>query len=720
MTTIGLLSLRRQWRLNLAILLSMTLASALLALSSGYGRLVATQELQQSLEETSPARRAVLVTGSRYSFTEELGLRLHEILGDVLKEHLVIRHARSVLDQPLLVRVAGQEMLARSLELYSFNLLSESVQVVDGRLPAQVRLYQATESWRPPPIEAVIGRRAAEQSYLHVGDRVSGMKGYHRLDIVGIVEPLEPADDLWGQDLAAFEILTGDENAEARVPLIIATASMQSNYPEQPVFLHELSWRFTLNLSHLDVDHVEEFRSDLINLQTQSTTIRAALHTDLIDLLDDFLLKVSRLRTMVYLLSVQALLLVFVTLSGFASSLLSRVQGEIATLSARGASRWQLFQIFATETMLMALTSGLILGPGLTRVVLVFVSDSANHSLPGLGKEAWILSTLAAGLGWLSLALPAYSTLQKSLDVQPSWTRRPAQRTLVQRRYIDILLLVFGGLLTWQLNRSGSFLMKGIRESRLADPLLLIGPTLMVIAGALVFLRMLPIVFRLLGRLYQPFQNLVWNLSLPRLAREPLPAGRTVLLVGLTTGLVLFSAVMENTISSAHEGLQYPQHDALTQGYGNALGLNAAALTVFSLLLFVLAHLFSALDRREEHEILRRMGLPAGKSVLIMALEGSMTLVLGLVSGVSIGLALSQVMIPFFVEMLIDQSGRTAMMQIVFDWSLIFESCLILAVLYTAALILLYNSLFHSQAHWANEGNGTRESNNSKRVDDGK
>jgi hypothetical protein len=283
-----------------------------------------------------------------------------------------------------------------------------------------------------------------------------------------------------------------------------------------------------------------------------------------------------------------------------------------------------------------------------------------------------------------------------------------------------MLLLVFGGLLTWQLNRSGSFLVKGVGQSRLADPLLLMGPTLMIIAGTLVFLRVLPILFRLLGRLFQPCSSLVWNLSLSRLAREPLPPGRVVLLVGLTIGLVLFSAVMDTTISSAHEGLQVPQHDALTQGYSNALGLNAAALTVFSLLLFVLAHLFSALDRREEHEILRRMGLPAGKLVDIMAVEWSVTLALGLVSGVSIGLALSKVMIPFFLEMLIDRGSRVTITQIVFDWSLIVESCLILALLYTAALILLTYSLFHSQAHWAAEGYGTRESDNSKRVYDGK
>jgi hypothetical protein len=351
------------------------------------------------------------------------------------------------------------------------------------------------------------------------------------------------------------------------------------------------------------------------------------------------------------------------------------------------------------ETLLMAIAAGLILGPGLAHGSLILgVLGSSKYALLGLGSEAWILSGLAAGLGWLSILLPAYSTFRQTLIVQPSWTRRPAQRTLVQRRFIDLFLLIFGGLLTWQLRRSGSFLMTEVGESQLADPLLLIGPTLMLFAGALVVLRALPVIFRLLDQLLNLSKNLVWKLSLSRLARAPVPPARTVLLVGLTTGLILFSTTLDNTITNVLEGLQLPQHDALTQGYSNALGLNAATVTIFSLLLFVLIHLFSILERQGEHDILRRLGLSSSQMLVIIAIEGSLALALGLATGVLLGLGLSMTIIPFFLDMLIDHGGRLTAAKIVFDWRAIFQSGLILAGLYTATLILLQRALYRSQA----------------------
>lgn len=237
--------LRRHYRLNVAVLLCLTLASALLAGFSGYTVAIAARELNQSLDEARPAERSLLITGTRYTFSEELYELLQEKLGKVLKDRLVIRHATSPADpQPA---IEGKRVVAL-LDVYSFNKLPGNVRVVEGRLPAQVRLREAEEYWRPPPIEAVIGLRAAAQSGYTVGDRLTGSKGYHRLDIVGIVEPLDPQDDVWGQDLSGFEIVTDARDLDAiALPLIIAPGSMQSNYPEAPIFWHEVSWRITLN-----------------------------------------------------------------------------------------------------------------------------------------------------------------------------------------------------------------------------------------------------------------------------------------------------------------------------------------------------------------------------------------------------------------------------------------------------------------------------------------
>ena len=77
--------LRRYWRLNLGILLCLTLASVLLVGLSSYAHAVATRALQQTLTNASAVERSLLITGTRFTFSEDLSERLHERLGPVLR-----------------------------------------------------------------------------------------------------------------------------------------------------------------------------------------------------------------------------------------------------------------------------------------------------------------------------------------------------------------------------------------------------------------------------------------------------------------------------------------------------------------------------------------------------------------------------------------------------------------------------------------------------------
>ena len=77
--------LRRHWRLNVALLLCLTLASALLTSLTGYTHAIATRELNESLEEVGPTERNLSITGTRYTFNDELYESLQETLGEALK-----------------------------------------------------------------------------------------------------------------------------------------------------------------------------------------------------------------------------------------------------------------------------------------------------------------------------------------------------------------------------------------------------------------------------------------------------------------------------------------------------------------------------------------------------------------------------------------------------------------------------------------------------------
>jgi hypothetical protein len=703
MMELALHHLQRYWRLNLAVLLCLALASALLATLSGYSAAIAARELSRALDEAGPAERTLLIRGTPSTFRDELYTSLQQSLGRTLKDRLVIRHAVLPADPPPSDVGADHKPVVERLDVYSFDHLSEDVRVAAGRLPAQVSLNEAVGNW-PPPVEAVIGQRAAEQTGAGVGDRLTASGLYHRLDIVGIVEPLDPDGDLWGGDLSAFAVLTDTADLGAgaiALPLIIAPESMQS-YLGGPVFPHKVSWRITLNTRHLSPDAAEAFYSDLANFQAQAATKGAQTSTGLLQILADSLVRLSRLRVALWLLTAQTLALVLYALTMFTSFVVERAQAEVATLSARGANAWQITRVFALENLILVLPAALLLGPGLAQVVLLLWSQSTGvvllSRLPG---ELWLLSALAAGIGWLTLVVPIFWAARRcSREPQPT-RAHPPQQSALHKRYVDLYLLACGGLLVWQLNRSGSFLARAVAGSRLgnvplADPLLLLGPFLLLIAVALVFLRIVPFLLRLVARLFQRQRGVVLPLGLLRPARDPLQPSRVLLLVSLAAGLALFARILGDSVAHNQEALGA---DALVQGIAGAFQLNTSMLALFGVTTFFLAHLVAVQGRGHDLVILRALGLSARQWPILSVVEGILVLLLGLLVGPVVGLGLSYTLIPYLSQALVEPLAGVAIERIVVDWPAIARLYVVLTVLYGLALALLRLVLGHGQVH---------------------
>ncbi|MGD2143584.1 MAG: hypothetical protein PVF54_03800 [Anaerolineae bacterium] len=712
MIDLTLRHLTRHWRLNLAVLLCLTLASALLASLSSHAAATAARELNQSLAEASPAERSLLITGNRYTFSEALYEGLRERLSKVLKHRLVIRRVTLLADGQPSPDDTDQKRTVTLLEVYSFNKLSENVGLIEGRLPGQVRLNEARGSWRPPPIQAVIGARTAEQSGYTVGDRLTATKEFHRLDIVGVVEPLDPQGDVWGEDLSAFAILTDTndlEPEELALPLIIARGSMRSSYPEAPIFWHEVSWRITLNHHLISPASAESLRSGLINFQTQSATVRAKTDTGLTRILSDYLARLSRVRIMLFFLTAQTLIFVLYTLTTLTSVVVDRSQVELAAVIARGASAWQVTRVFGLESLILALPAGVLLGPGLALGGIHLWGKSTGEVVPGaLPGEAWLLSGVAAGLGWLALVLPVFLAARRNALAWQHTRDRPPQASAVQKHYLDLYLLAFGGLLCWQLNQTGSVVMRRLRDTQLADPLLLLGPSLLLIAATMVFLRILPFLARLVARFFGRLRGWVLPLSLFRLARDPLQPGRVVLLVSLTAGLVIFTRIFGDSLARGQEALRA---DALAQGVSTALQLNAVTLVAFSVAAFFLVHFFAAQGRVHsqgqlrsqggmcEFGVLRAMGLSAVRWLTLLVTEGVLVLLLGLATGTVVGLGLSRIMIPYLAQPLAESLGGMAIV-IEVDWPAIARLYGVLAGAYGSALVLLSLVLLRTREHW--------------------
>lgn len=675
----------RRWQLDVAVWLCLTLACALAASLSGYADAIAAQELRRTWDDARPARRSLLITGPRSVFTEAMYANLKTKLGSVVMDRMEIRHATVIPDPPASTGSADRQRAIPILDVYAFDKLSESVRVVDGKLPDTVNLMDVLEPWRPPPIEAVIGVRAAAQSGYRIGDELTASSKYHRLTIVGIVEPIDPRADIWGEDLSAFAPVTNT------LPLIIDSDSMQSFYPFRPIFPHAVSWRVKLDPHLLSVADAETLHSNLINLQTQAATVHVVIDSGLVKILADYLAQLSRLRMVLWLLTTQTLIVVLYALAIFASLGVHLSRAELAMLSGRGASPGQITLAFAVEGLVLA-SMAMIAGPGLVLGPLRVWAEGGNNMAPTtLPTEAWLLAGAVALLGWLVLALPVILAARRDALAEYDSYARPPQQLALQKRYLDLYLLAFGALLYWQLNQSDSFVMSQLGNTFLADPLLLIGPSLLLVGEAMVLLRVSPFVLNSVLWLCRNLRGPVLSQSLLHLTQDSQSSNQVVLLVSLTTGLVLFTRILGDSLAGSPEPMM--------RYLASALQVNTLALVLFSVTMFFLMQLFAAQRRAREFEILRALGLSFRQWPTSLLIEGALSLFLGLAAGGIVGLALSNTMIPFLAQALIGWQIGVVIQQASVTWAVVAKAYVLLIALYGLMLVLLWGSLRRLREH---------------------
>ena len=122
---------------------------------------------------------------------------------------------------------------------------------------------------------------------------------------------------------------------------------------------------------------------------------------------------------------------------------------------------------------------------------------------------------------------------RKVLELR-SLAARPAQSSVWQRYNLDLFAIGISLVILFQLSQRG-FINTTEDEVKL-DPLAIIFPALLLFTGALVLLRLLPWVLRLVGWLMTKARGMSAALPGWHLGRNPVPYGRLALLVWLKIG----------------------------------------------------------------------------------------------------------------------------------------------------------------------------------------
>jgi hypothetical protein len=273
-------------------------------------------------------------------------------------------------------------------------------------------------------------------------------------------------------------------------------------------------------------------------------------------------------RSLLAISAIQLLVLAVAALLAIARLLAAQRAAETELLTARGADRWQLTRLTATEVIplyCVAAIAGAFAGIRLAQLLAgAIYPDTAGDGGVSAGAAGTWLDALGATVA--AAVIASAVLLYPVLRPAPGGVRvrrgRQAVLAGATRAGADLGLIVLAVLAVWQLRRYSAVSPGAASGTPSIDPVLALAPALALAGGTVVLLRLLPAAARGGDRLAARGRKLTGPLAGWQFSRQPLRQGGAALL--------LVMAVATGTLALA-------QHQSWTQSASDQAAYKAGA-----------------------------------------------------------------------------------------------------------------------------------------------
>lgn len=554
----------------LVILASLTV----LAAGVMYSDSVARSGLLRTLVDADPLDANVQVTAAmRSEAVPSVEADVERLLSQALgrADPATFRHARS--DSYALPDQPPDEI--RDLALFaSAEGLAERSTLVSGTWPES----------GADPLQAAISEPAAALLGLGAGDETTLVSRIDRdreqvVRVSGTYAVNDPVDPYWWRDPLLLSGTQAGGSFTTFGPLMVSRDDLLER---TVVNRAALTWRVFPDFTAIAPEDSGVIRNAVRALPDRLESAAGEEATIGVDTELGAILTAAGASLLVNQTGVLLLNIQLTVLAGYAILLLAGLladqrRAETALFRSRGASPLQLARMSILEAAVMV-APAIVIAPVLALGVLALASVLGPLGSIGLALQPrvtdglWLLIATAGLAALVALVLPVIASVGPLAGVRRS-VGRQLGRAMPQRLGLDIALVVLAGLGLWQLNQYGSPITRSLRGSLGADPLLVAAPALGLLAGAVLALRFVPLMARLLEAIVARRAGLVSSLGARQLARRPLRYTRSALLLMVASAIGFFAG----SYSGTWEQSQRDQVD-----YGVGADVRATAALPFS------------------------------------------------------------------------------------------------------------------------------------------
>ena len=411
-------------------------------------------------------------------------------------------------------------------------------------------------------IEALVPLEAAEDLGVGVGDTLAAVpywsdtSPFIHVVIAGTFTRDAPEDEFWYLDDKIFQAATA--RSFETLPFYLTERTYYEALGDTFRQMDSVfSWLLMVDTGRLDAGNATFARRSITAMEDRLSTnlfsYRQITELDEALFRYDVRLFFSKLPMFVILILISVVILYYVvTLS---SLVVEQQRGEIVLLKSRGSSAAQVLSVYVLEGITIAALAVAVAPPLAAGVISLLGVTPAFSDLSGgqllsvsLSPGAYMMSALGGLLSFAALMVPAVQASRMSVTTFRHQSARPYTQPFYQRYYLDVLLLIVGALLLRQLSQQGSVVAVGVFGEVATDQLLLAVPAVVLVASALVLLRLFPLFMRASSALLSSFLSAGLVLGIWQMARNPTHYARLSLMLILMAGLGIFAASFGGTL----------------------------------------------------------------------------------------------------------------------------------------------------------------------------
>ena len=513
------------------------LAATVLAAGSLYGSAVSLAGLQRAVANASQADATILVSGSiraADAATIDTGVtrELQSTIGTGAIERTIGSNTYALPDQPA-------DAVRSLATLGVADGLADRATLASGSWPADSAASGTT-------VPVVVSTQVADRLGLVVGQQLRlesrlDPGTFVNVELVGIYRITDVGDPFWANDPQLLEGRTTSDQFDTYGPLFTTEPALLAAAGDRRV---SMTWRASPDPAALTLDDVATVRArvgDLSPRLTQVANVGLTVKTGMGDLLDRTERSLLVARSGVLLLTIQLVVLAAYAALLSASLLVEHRRLGTAMLRSRGAGTRSIVALALIEGLFLTVAAALV-APFLAAAVLRLfnvtgpLADVGMTIEPGVTTGALIAAAAGAAICLLALVLPAFRNA-RSIAATQGEAGRAETRGMAQRLGLDVALVAVAAIGLWQLRLYGAPLTRSVQGSIGLDPLLVATPAIGLLAGAVVALRLVPLLAELLERISRRRRGLVATLGSSELARRPLRYSRAALLLVLAMAI---------------------------------------------------------------------------------------------------------------------------------------------------------------------------------------